>query len=108
MVGGEESKLLTRERAGAVEGDGESFFGERGKGICDEFSTVQEVVAVREFFDMESEEIEHLDEEGFELAFFISEVQLLDEFIDAGFGAGAEFEQAILTAGETGLQLVMC
>ena len=108
VVGGEESKLLTRECAGAVEGDGESFFGERGKGICDEFSTVQEVVAVREFFDMEAEEIEHFDEEGFELALFISELKLLDEFIDVGFGAGAEFEQAILTTGETGLQLGMC
>jgi hypothetical protein len=107
VVGGEEGELLTRQGAGAVEGDGEAFFGQGGEGVGDEFAAMEEVVAVGEFFDMESEEVEHLNEEGFEVAVFVSGAEVVEEFVDLGGRAGAEFEEAVLTASETGLEFLV-
>ena len=107
VVGGEEGELLTRQGAGPVEGDGEAFFGQGGEGVGDEFAAMEEVVAVGEFFDMESEEVEHLNEEGFEVAVFVSGAEVVEEFVDLGGRAGAEFEEAVLTASETGLEFLV-
>jgi hypothetical protein len=107
VVGSKESELLAGEGAGAVEGDGEAFFGQGGEGVGDEFAAMEEVVAVGEFFDMESEEVEHLDEEGFEVAVFVGGAEVLEKFVDFGGGAGAEFEEAVLASGEAGLEFLV-
>ncbi len=68
---------------------------------------MEEVVAVGEFFDMESEEVEHLNEEGFEVAVFVSGAEVVEEFVDLEGGAGAKFEEAVLAASETGLEFLV-
>lgn len=68
---------------------------------------MEEVVAVGEFLDMEAEEIEHLDEEEFELALFVHAANLVEQIVDSGRRLGAELEQAILAACEFGLKFLV-
>lgn len=91
VIGGEEGELLAGKGAGAVEGDGEAFFGKGGKGVGEEIAAVEEVVAVGEFFDVKAKEVEHLDEEDLELAFFVHGADLIEQGIDGRCGSRAEF-----------------
>lgn len=104
VVPGEEGDVFAGEGAGAVERGYEAMVGEGGEGVGGDAAGVEFIGLGCEFFGMDAVVFEDIEHEGFEEFVSVFAADILDEAL-GGMGAeGVEFEEAVASLLQFGLE----